>query len=153
VRARTLIPFVVLTNLVVVGSLLLSSRSAERSQGFELEKAKLPEAPPDVEAGGGPNATIRLEPLIVRVNSEDGERFMRAGFAVELQQVKDKDAFMDRMPLIRDSLIRYFMGRKREDLLGGDEMAETKRAVLERVRQMCPRQPIKAVYVTDIVIH
>jgi flagellar basal body-associated protein FliL len=152
VRARTLIPFVVLTNAAVVGGLLLSGRSAERSQGFELEKAKLPEVEAEVE-GGGPNATIRLEPLIVRVSSEDGERFMRAGFAVELQRVKDKDAFMDRMPLIRDSLIRYFMGRKREDLLGGDEMAETKRAVLERVRQMCPRQPIKAVYVTDIVIH
>jgi flagellar basal body-associated protein FliL len=151
VKARTLIPFVVLTNVAVAGVLLLSGRSAERTNGFELEKAKLP--PTEPEGQPSPDAIIRLETLIVRVRTDDGERFMRAGFDLELQRAKDKDAVMDRMPMIRDSLIRYFMDKRREDLLGAEEMAVTKQAVMERVQGICPGQPVRAVYVTELVVH
>jgi flagellar FliL protein len=117
---------------------------AEESAG---EPAQGDEARPAV---AGP--TVRLPDFIVHLRDPDADRYARLSFEVELKEEKGKDALNARLPQIRDAFLSYLSDRSVDELRGSEAMTLLKEALAKRLREIAPGAPVKALYVTDLVV-
>src|SRR4051812_2241183 len=70
------------------------------------------EAPAKPDAGPGP--ILRMEPLIIQLRrsaEDNGERYLRVAFDLEMRTETDRSLFLSRQARISDSLISYFSDR------------------------------------------
>jgi flagellar FliL protein len=101
---------------------------------------------------GGPGPTVRLPDFIVHLRDPDADRYARISFEVELSEEKAKDALNARLPQVRDSFLAYLSDRSVEELRGSEAMSLLKEALTKRLREIAPGAPVKALYVTDLVV-
>lgn len=101
---------------------------------------------------GGMGPTVRLPDFIVHLRDSDSDRYARLSFEVELKEEKAKDAITARLPQIRDAFLSYLSDRTVEELRGSEAMGHLKEALTKRLREIVPAAPVKALYVTDLVV-
>jgi flagellar FliL protein len=101
---------------------------------------------------GGPGPTVRLPDFIVHLRDPDADRYARLSFEIELKEEKAKDALNARLPQIRDSFLAYLSDRSVEELRGSEAMSHLKDSLTKRLREIAPNAPVKALYVTDLVV-
>jgi flagellar FliL protein len=131
-----------------------AASAGEEAEGGDA-KAKAEAAPAEGEGGekkaaGGP--TVRLPDFIVHLRDSDADRYARLSFEVEVKEDKAKDVINARMPQIRDSFLAYLSDRTVDELRGSEAMAALKDALGKRLREIVPGVPVKALYVTDLVV-
>jgi flagellar FliL protein len=101
---------------------------------------------------GGAGPTVRLPDFIVHLRDPDADRYARLSFEVELKEEKAKDVLQGKLPQIRDSFLAYLSDRSVEELRGSAAMSLLKEALTKRLREIAPGAPVKALYVTDLVV-
>jgi flagellar basal body-associated protein FliL len=111
------------------------------------------EAPAKADAGPGP--ILRMEPLIIQLRrsaEDNGERYLRVAFDLEMRTETDRSLFLSRQARINDSLISYFSDRTAGELRGGSGLAVLKEALVERLKPILPGHLPRMVYITDFLI-
>jgi flagellar basal body-associated protein FliL len=149
-RAKVLVPLLVLTTVGAVGGLLHAARDATGAptSPLNLDKAQLP--PSQADDMPGVEAAIPLG-VVARVQTENGDRYVKMNFELRLLHAKDRDAVMQRLPQMRDAMIYHFLDCKLEDLTGSAGLERTKQGVLRRLQKVIP-QPLHSLYITDFVV-
>lgn len=105
--------------------------------------------------GGAPAAgatTVRLPDFIVHLRDADSDRYARVSFEVELKEEKGKEVITGRLPQVRDAFLAYLSDRTVDELRGSEAMAQMKEALAKRLHDIAPGAPVRALYVTDLVI-
>jgi flagellar FliL protein len=136
-----------------------TAAGAASAEEAKAEETSAPEGE-DKEGGkaegagktGGTGPTVRLPDFIVHLRDPDADRYARLSFEVELKEEKAKDVLNGRLPQIRDSFLAYLSDRSVEELRGSEAMALLKEALTKRLREIAPGAPVKALYVTDLVV-
>ena len=155
--------FGALNTVLLAGLLVLTLRGAQAKpaasppsgEGQEQAQAEGGEAA-EGEGGEkkppGPGPTVRLPEFIVHLRDADTDRYARLSLEVEVQDDKAKDVVNGRLPQIRDAFLSYLSDRSVEELRGSEAMAQLKDALARKLRELAPGAPVKALYVTDLVI-
>jgi flagellar FliL protein len=129
-----------------------------------LMPAQAPAAPHDeaaAPAGGehgavvapiGMGPTVKLPEFVVHLRNPEAERYARLSFELEVGVETDKDKLTAHMPKIRELFISFLSDCTMEDLRGSEGIDRTKKELLNRLAQAIPGSPVRAVFVTDIVI-
>ena len=148
--AKVLVPLLVLTTAAALGALVFVARdgTAAASSPLNLEKAKLPASPG--EADPTPETAIPIA-VVARLPAENGDRYVKTSFELQLVRAQDRDDVLNRMPQIRDAMITYFLDCSLEDVTGSAGLERTKQGLLQRLQRLLP-QPLRALYVTDFVV-
>jgi flagellar basal body-associated protein FliL len=103
----------------------------------------------------GPGPMLRMEPLIIqlrRAENDNGERYLRVAFDLEMRTETDRSMLLSRQARINDSLISYFSDRTAGELRGGSGLTVLKEALLDRLKPILPGHLPRMVYITDFLI-
>jgi flagellar FliL protein len=155
--------------LLVLNSVLLAGVLALLVLRAPGAAAKAPahgeaDAQAEAAAGGGhgdkakdpkaalPGPTIRLGDFVVHLRDADADRYARVSFEMELADEKAKEVITARMPQIRDAFLAYLSDRTAEDLRGSEAMGRVKGALAARLGEVAPGSPVRALYVTELVV-
>ena len=135
--------------------------SAEHAEG-EAKPEHGEEKKPEEHSEGGEKAegaapgaaavTVRLADFIVHLRDAENDRYARLSFEIEVKEERAKDVLTARMPQIRDAFLAYLSDRTVEELRGSEAMAQLKEALARRLHDIAPHAPVKALYVTDLVL-
>lgn len=147
--------------LLAVNSLLLAAVLARTF----LAPGAAPAAPAEAPGGEAEHAaaatakgplglgpTVRMPEFVVHLRNPEAERYAKMTFEVEVGVEADKDRVNSAMPKVRELFISYLADRTTEDLRGSEGIERTKRDLLARLSQELPGSPIRAIFVTDIVV-
>lgn len=154
-----LVPIVLVVNSVLLASLLVlqvlkpggAKHDAKDAKPEERAAAEAPEkGKPAKPVAPGP--TLRLPDFVVHLRDTDTERYARISFEVEVQDEKAKEAVTARMPVIRDTFLAYLSDRSAGDLRGSEALVRIKTALSEKLAEVAPGAPVRALYVTDLVV-
>lgn len=118
------------------------------------------EAPPEGERGPatavsaplGLGPTVRLPEFVVHLRNPEAERYAKMTFELEVGVEPDKDRLNAVMPRVRELFIAYLADRTTDDLRGSEGIERTKRDLLARLSRELPGSPVRAVFITDIVV-
>jgi flagellar FliL protein len=154
--------------LLVLNSVLLAGVLALlvlRAPGAAARPAAHGEADAHAEASGGghgdkardpkaalPGPTLRLGDFVVHLRDADADRYARVSFEMELSDEKAKEVITARMPQIRDAFLAYLSDRTADDLRGSEAMGRVKGALAARLGEVAPGSPVRALYVTELVV-
>jgi flagellar basal body-associated protein FliL len=153
---KVLVPLLVLTTAAALGALVFVARdgTAAASSTLNLDKAKLPPSQAGAGAGADPDPapeTAIAISVVARLPAENGDRYVKTSFELQLVRAQDRDDVLNRMPQIRDAMITYFLDCSLEDVTGSAGLERTKQGLLRRLQRLLP-QPLRALYVTDFVV-
>lgn len=104
------------------------------------------------EGKGHPGPMLRLPDFVVHLRDEGADRYARISFEVEVADEKAKELVTARLPVIRDSFLAYLSDRTSADLRGGEAIAQVKQALAQRLADVAAGAPVKALYVTELVV-
>jgi flagellar FliL protein len=162
------------TIVAAVNTLLLAAVLAVQVLGMRAAAKGPPAAPPADAAAAAPGAhaepgapappapepaasplpgpMLRVPDFVVHLRDTDADRYARVAFEIELQDDKAKDALNARLPQVRDAFLTHLSDRTVDELRGSEALARLKGALEGRVREVAPSAPIRAVYVTELVV-
>jgi len=152
-KPSKLVPIILVVNSLLLAAVLARSFIAPPAAAAHEPDAKVergehgPAGPP---LGLGP--TVRLPEFVVHLRNPEAERYAKVTFEVEVGVEADKDKVTAAMPKIREIFISYLADRTTDDLRGSEGIEHTKKDLLTRLSQELPGSPIRAVFVTDIVV-
>jgi flagellar FliL protein len=126
-------------------------KEAAAKEGEHVEKAK-ERVEVDKDGRAPPGPTIRLADFVVHLRDSDTDRYARISFELEVPDDKAKEAVTARMPVIRDAFLSYLSDRTSAELRGGEAMANVKSVLSSRLSEVAPGVPIRALYVTELVV-
>ncbi|MEW6433324.1 MAG: flagellar basal body-associated FliL family protein [Myxococcota bacterium] len=154
-RPSKLVPVLLVLNSLLVAavlarSLLMPPAGPAHEAEKEAEKAEAPPAAAHAPLGLGP--TVRLPEFVVHLRNPEAERYAKVTFEVEVGVEADKDRVTAVMPKVRELFLSYLADRTTEDLRGSEGIERMKKDLLARLSQELPGSPIRAVFVTDIVV-
>ena len=115
------------------------------ASGTEPRKSS---APGDGDMG----PVLSLPNVVVNLHSGDADSFVDATFDLEVASEKDRAAIQQKLPRIQEASIDVLSSLRPEDLKGSQGLDRTKGRLLERFRDLAPRQRLKAVYVNHLVV-
>jgi flagellar FliL protein len=150
-KPSKLVPIVLVVNSLMVAAVLARSFLAPAPAAAHEQEPKAEH----VAAAGPPlgvGPTVRLPEFVVHLRNPEAERYAKVTFEVEVGVEADKDKVNALMPKIRELFISYLADRTTEDLRGSEGIEHAKRDLLARLSQALPGSPIRAVYITDIVV-
>jgi flagellar basal body-associated protein FliL len=101
---------------------------------------------------GAMGPVLSLPKVVVNLHSADADAFVDAAFDLEVATEKDRDAIQEKLPRIQEASINLLSSLRPEDLKGSEGLARMKGRLLERFRDLAPRQRLKAVYVNHLVV-
>jgi flagellar protein FliL len=82
----------------------------------------------------------------------DTDRYARLTLNVELRAEADKELLNAHLPQIRDAFLAYLSDRTVEELRGSEGIGLVKQDLAKKLQELVPSAPVKALYVTDIVV-
>jgi len=94
----------------------------------------------------------KLDPFIVNIMGKEGERFLKVEMCFELENEGLKEELNERLPQIRDILIKLLSSKKVEEvstLIGKEEL---QREIISKINRILISGKIKNVYFTDFVM-
>jgi flagellar FliL protein len=108
-------------------------------------------------AGGSPTAPrpgpmLPLPDFVVHLRDPDTDRYARLTLNVELRGESDKETLNAHLPQIRDAFLAYLSDRTVDELRGSEGMGLVKQDLTKKLHELVPSAPVKALYVTDIVV-
>ncbi len=160
-KPSKLVPALLVVNLLMTGGvvahLLLKKPSVEAHaaeahadpEGSEHGKA---EGGAAAHAPGGMGPTVRLADFVVHLRNVESERYARMSFELEIGAEADKERVNQTLAKIRELFLAYLSDRTVEELRGSEGMERAKRDLLAKVTAGVPGTPVRAVYITDVVI-
>lgn len=152
-KPSKLVPIVLVVNSLLVAAVLARSfmapAPAAAAEHGEAAQAEHP-APAAAPMGLGP--TVRMPEFVVHLRNPEAERYAKMTFEVEVGIEADKDKVNSAMPKVRELFISYLSDRTTDDLRGSEGIERTKRDLLARLSQELPGSPIRAIFITDIVV-
>jgi flagellar FliL protein len=152
-KPSKLVPGLLALNSVLVVAVLARSFMAPAPAGAaEAPQAPAAEhaAPAAAPMGLGP--TVRMPEFVVHLRNPEAERYAKMTFELEVGVEADKDKVNSAMPRVRELFLSYLSDRTTEDLRGSEGIERTKRDLLARLSQELPGSPIRAIFITDIVV-
>lgn len=99
-----------------------------------------------------PGPMLALPDFVVHLRDPDSDRYARLTLNVELGAESDKEVLNAHLPQIRDAFLAYLSDRTVEELRGSEGMGLVKQDLSRRLHELLPSAPVKALYVTDIVV-
>jgi len=152
-KPSKVVPGLLALNTLLMAAVLVRSfltpapaGAAEQPQAPAAEHA----APAAVPMGLGP--TVRLPEFVVHLRNPEAERYAKMTFELEVGVEADKDKLNAAMPRVRELFLAYLSDRTTDDLRGSEGIERTKRDLLARLSQELPGSPVRAIYITDIVV-
>ena len=127
-------------------------KSEDGEKGKEGEKGHEGAKEGKVEGPGAPGPILKLENFIIQLRGSDSDRYVRVAFDLELGSEGDRVLVQARMSQIRDSIISYFSDRSLDELRGSEGIDRIKSAVSKRLDEILVTKPVRAVFVTELVI-
>jgi flagellar FliL protein len=106
----------------------------------------------EAKPGKAPGPTLALPDFIVHLRDTDADRYARVSFEVELGDEKAKEVVNGRLPQVRDAFLTHLSDRTVDELRGSEAIAQLKDALTQRLRSIAPEAPVKALYVTQLVV-
>lgn len=154
-KPSKLVPIILVLNSLLLAGLLARTFLAPPPAAAH-EPAATAEHSEHAPAQAGPplglGPTVRLPEFVVHLRNPEAERYAKVTFEVEVGVEGDKDKVNAAMPKIRELFISYLSDRTTEDLRGSEGIEHMKRDLLTRLSQELPGSPIRAVFITDIVV-
>ncbi len=120
-------------------------KSPEKSAEKSSEKSKAHRDSP-------PGPTIRLPDFVVHLSNNDAERYARMAFEIEVATEPDKEKVQAHLPRIRDAFLTYLSDRSVEELRGGEGISRLKQGLQQKLTEFMPGVPVRALYITDLVV-
>lgn len=153
-KPSKLVPIVLVVNSVLVAAVLARTFLAPAPAAAHEQEPKAEHGEHAAVAGPplGLGPTVRLPEFVVHLRNPEAERYAKVTFEVEVGVEPDKDKVNAVMPRIRELFISYLADRTTEDLRGSEGIEHLKRDLLARLSQELPGSPIRAVFITDIVV-
>ena len=99
-----------------------------------------------------PGPMLALPDFVVHLRDPDSDRYARLTLNVELRAESDKEVLNAHLPQIRDAFLAYLSDRTVEELRGSEGMGLVKQDLARKLQELVPSTPVKALYVTDIVV-
>ncbi|MCC6335745.1 MAG: flagellar basal body-associated FliL family protein [Myxococcales bacterium] len=151
-RPSKAVPIILLVNSLLVAVLLARSFMAPPASPSEHGSPPAAEhaAPGAAPLGFGP--TVRMPEFVVHLRNPEAERYAKMTFELEVGVEADRDRVNSAMPKVRELFIAYLSDRTTEDLRGSEGIERTKRDLLARMSQEAPGLPVRAIFITDIVV-
>lgn len=118
----------------------------------EAQAGERPEAAPRGHGEHGLGPTVKLADFVVHLRNPEAERYARMSFELEVSGEEQKAALAGVMPKVREVFLSYLSDRTVEELRGSEGIERTKRELLVRLGQAVEGAPVRAIYITDIVI-
>ena len=144
---------VILSSVLAIG-LLLPSRLGPQWSAMnpfaDGDGAASRKSSPPGDGAMGP--VLSLPEVTVNLHGGDADLVVDAAFDLEVATEKDRDAIRERMPRIQEASIDLLSSLGPEDLKGSRGLDRMKGLLLERFRDLAPRQRLKAVYVNHLVV-
>jgi flagellar protein FliL len=116
------------------------------------KEEKSPDAGKGEKRASVAGPTVRLPDFIVHLRDADADRYARVTFEIEVKEERGTEALNARLPQIRDAFLAYLSDRTVEELRGSEAMAQLKEALANRLHEIAPGAPVRALYVTDLVV-
>jgi flagellar basal body-associated protein FliL len=98
---------------------------------------------------------LQMEPFVIQLRrgaSDNGERYLRVAFDLELRTEADRSAFNHYSARVNDALISYFSDHTVEELRGANGLMHVKEALFTQLEKVIPGHTPKTVYITDFLI-
>ena len=107
---------------------------------------------PGAHAPGSMGPTVRLADFVVHLRDAESERYARMSFELEVGSEPDKERVNGSMVKVRELFLAYLSDRTVEELRGSEGIERTKKELLAKVTAAVPGTPVRAIYITDVVI-
>ncbi|HET7753828.1 MAG TPA: flagellar basal body-associated FliL family protein [Anaeromyxobacteraceae bacterium] len=127
-----------------------ATHDATGAAGAEAAAAGLEGAKAGPAARPGP--MLALPDFVVHLRDPDTDRYARLTLNLELEAESAKETLNAHLPQIRDAFIAYLSDRTVEELRGSEGMGVVKQDLAKKLHELVPSAPVKALYVTDIVV-
>lgn len=114
-----------------------------------LSTARPSEASPSKKAEIG--ETVKLSPLIINLNEENGKHYLKATIVLELEDKKWVEPIQTRMPVFTDTVILIVSEKRLEDLRKGYFKERLKEELLEKFNGHLGQKGIRNIYFDEFL--
>lgn len=131
------------------GAYFFLKKSGGGSAG-EAEKGKTEGSKEGGKAGEG--AMLVLEPFVVNLNEQSGNRFLKVALQFEMSDPKLVELGKLKNPQIRDAIITLLTSKTADAMMLPEGKLQLKDEITIRANQILGENTVKNVYLTDFVM-
>ena len=131
--------------LLAMALVLLGLLVYGRNLGWGLGLAWLRREPPATPM-------VSLPDVVVGLRGGGPDLYVDAAFDLEVASEQDQEAVRRHLPRVREETIQLLSTLSPDELRGRGELAKVKARLLERFRNVMPRQQLKALYLTYLAV-
>jgi flagellar basal body-associated protein FliL len=141
--------------LLATGGLVALLVVARNAGGWGLEA--FPPNPFSRVAGGddyrerAEKPIVSLPDVVVALNGPT-DLYVDAAFDLEVASEQDRDAVKRQLPRVRHETIEFLSQLTPNELRGSAELSKTKARLLDRFRDVMPRQRLEALYLSYLAV-
>lgn len=142
-RSKNLILIIIVAVAVVVGgtgAFFLLTKSGDKSQKTKEEAKK--------EDG----VMFALEPFVVNLSDQSGNRFLKVSLQIELSGPQVMESAKLKTPQIRDSIITLLTSKTSDALISPEGKLQLKDEINITANQILGNNSVKNVYLTEFVM-
>jgi len=118
--------------------------------GVQNVQASAKEAEKKAEVGMGP--TFHLDPFIVNLADEGGQRFLRVTMELEVKNAETVKQVEDHLPKIKDSILMILPTKKYADLHTVEGKIALRDQIMKKINGFLKGAPVTHIYFTEFVI-
>jgi flagellar FliL protein len=100
----------------------------------------------------GEGAMLVLEPFVVNLNEQNGNRFLKVALQLEMSDPKFVEMAKSKNPQIRDAIITLLTSKTADTLMLPEGKLQLKDEITIRANQIFGENTVKNVYLTDFVM-
>jgi flagellar basal body-associated protein FliL len=94
---------------------------------------------------------VSLPDVVVALNGPT-DLYVDAAFDLEVASEQDRDAVKSQLPRVRNETIAFLSQLTPDELRGSAELTKTKARLLDRFRDVLPRQRLDALYLSYLAV-
>ncbi len=114
-----------------------------------ISTANPPEPNPSKKAEMG--EPMKLSPLIINLNEENGRHYLKTTIVLELEEKKWADTVQSRMSVFTDSVIMIVSDKKLEELKTNDFKERLKEELLNRFNELLGQKGVRRIYFDEFL--
>ncbi len=118
--------------------------------GVQNVQASAKKAEKKDDAGMGP--TFHLDPFIVNLADDGGNRFLRVTMEMEVKNAEMVKEVEDHLPKIKDSILMILPTKKYADLHTVEGKIALRQEIIKKINGFLKDAPITHIYFTEFVI-
>ncbi|MBW2107912.1 MAG: flagellar basal body-associated FliL family protein [Deltaproteobacteria bacterium] len=104
------------------------------------------------EAAIGPSVMLKMEPFIVNLLDQEGKRYLKAQFEVELDSEEKKQALEEHMAQIRDAVLLLLSSKTFAQIGVPEGKIQLRAELIERINTIMKSGGVRGLYFTEFVI-